>query len=184
MTEARAAAARWPSEAAVRLDRPRQRTVGYLPGQHDAQRRIDIARRAYVALEQQIEQIHAAAQNDINQIRQQQAIAVWHISHTGCTVAQISELLEIPQADTWQLLSAERAAAAHPTDDTAFPRTNPPGQQQPPAPYPTPPDVPSAQQRIRSGVTVHHHSMECRRVPAIPHAAPGARQRTTQRPTA
>jgi hypothetical protein len=177
MTEARAGAARRPSEAAVRLDRPRQRTVGYLQGQHDAERRIDTARRAYVALAQQIEQIRAAAQNDINQIRQQQAIAVWQLSRTGCTVAQISELLEIPLADTWQLLSAERAAAAHATDDRAVPRTHPPDQQQPPAPYPAPPDLPSAHQRIRSGVNVHHPSMECRRVPAIPHGATGARQR-------
>jgi hypothetical protein len=94
MTEARAAAARRrirrPPEAAVRLDRPHQRNVNYLQAQQDAERRIETARRAYVALEQQIEQIHAAAQNDINQIRQQQAIAVWQISHTGRTVAQIS----------------------------------------------------------------------------------------------
>ena len=181
MTEARAAAARRrirrPSEAAVRLDRPRQRTVDDLQAQQDAERRIETARRAYVALAQQIEQIYAAAQNAINQIRQQQAIAMWQISHTGCTVAQISELLGIPQADTWQLLSAERAAAAHATDDRVFPRINPPDQQQPPAPYPAPPDVPSAQQRIRSRVDVHHHGTECRRVPAIPHGAAGARER-------
>jgi hypothetical protein len=146
MTEARAAAARRrirrPTEAAVELDRPRQRNVDYLQAQQDADRRIETARRAYVALEQQIEQIHAAAHNDINQIRQQQAIAVWQMSHTGRTVAQISELLEIPQADTWQLLSAGRTGAAHATDDRPFHRTNPPNQQQPPAPHPTPPDMP------------------------------------------
>jgi hypothetical protein len=140
MTEARAAAARQrvrrPSEAVVRLDRPRQRTVDYLQGQQDADRRIETARRAYVALEQHIEQIHAAAHNDINQIRQQQAIAVWQMSLAGRTVPQIAELLAIPQADAWQLLSAGRSAAAHATDDRLFHRTHSPDPQQPPAPHP------------------------------------------------
>src|SRR5205085_453691 len=100
---------------------------------------------------------HAAAQNDINQIRQQQAIAMWQMSLAGRTVAQISVLLEIPQADTWQLLSAGRTAAAHATDDRVFHRTSPPDPPPPRAPYPAPPDTPSAQQRIRCGVDVHQH---------------------------
>jgi len=97
MTEARPAAARRPTEAAASLDRLRQRNVDYLRPQPDAQRRIDTALHAYVALEQQIEQIHTAARNDINQIRQQQAIAVWQMSQTGRTVQQIAELLDIPR---------------------------------------------------------------------------------------
>src|SRR5436305_978772 len=171
MTEARAGAARRrlrrPTEAAVRLDRPRQRTVDDLRAQPDAERRIETARRAYVALEQQIEQIHAAAQNDINQIRQQQAIAMWQMSLAGRTVAQISELLEIPQADTWQLLSAGRTAAAHATDDRPSHSTNPPDQQQPPAPHPQPasPGMPSGQQRILSWVDAHQHGTDPRLVP-------------------
>ncbi|MBV8996712.1 MAG: hypothetical protein JO287_24090 [Pseudonocardiales bacterium] len=161
MTEARAGAARRglrrPTEAAVRLDRPRQRTVDDLQGQPDAERWIETARRAYVALAQQIEQVHAAAQDDVDQIRQQQAIAVWQMSLASRTVVQISELLAISQADTWQLLSAGRSAAAHATDDRVFLRTNSPDPPQPPAPYPAPPDTPSAHQRIRSGVDGHHH---------------------------
>jgi hypothetical protein len=134
----------------VRLDRSRQRNVDQLQAQRVAERRIETARHAYVALEQQIEQVRAAAHNDIEQVRQQQAIAVWQVSQTGRTVPQISELLEIPQADTWQLLSAGRTAAAHATDDRLFHRTNPPDQQQPPAPHPqpAPPDMPSAEPRI------------------------------------
>jgi hypothetical protein len=153
MTEARAAAARRrarrPTEAAVRLDRPRKLNVDYLQAQRDAERRIETALHAYAALERQIEQIHAAAQHDINQILQQQALAVRQISHTGRTVQQISELLGIPQADTWQLLSAGRTAAAHATDDRLSHSTNPPDQQQPPPPHPqpAPPDMPSEQQR-------------------------------------
>jgi hypothetical protein len=173
MTEARAGAARQrvrrPSEAAVRLDRARQRNVDYLQGQQDAERRSETARRAYVALEQQIEQIHAAAHNDINQIRQQQAIAVWQMSLAGRTVPQISQLLAIPQADAWQLLSAGRTAAAHATDDRHFHRTHPPDQQQPPAPHPAPPDMPSAQQRILSWVDAHQHDTDRRVIPAITH---------------
>jgi hypothetical protein len=148
MTEARATAARRrarrPTEAAVRLDRPCKPNVDYLQAHRDAERRIETALHAYVALEQQIEQIHAAAQHDINQIRQQQALAVWQISHTGRTVQQISELLGIPPADTWQLLSAGRTAAAHATDDRLSHSTTPPDQQQPPPPHPqpAPPDMP------------------------------------------
>ncbi len=119
MTEARAAAkrrrARQPTEAAVRLDRPRRRNVDYLQAQRDAERRIETALHAYLALEQQIEQVRVAAQNDIKQIRLRQAIAVWQISHVGHTVQQISELLEIPQKDTRRLLSAGQIAAHQPT---------------------------------------------------------------------
>jgi len=180
MTEARAGAARQglrrPPEAATRLDRPRQHNIDDLPGLHDADRRIETARRAYVALAQQIEHIYAAAQNDITQIRQQQAIAVWQMSHTGRTVAQISELLGIPQADAWQLLSAGRIAAAHATDDRLVHRTNPPDHEQPPAPHPAPPDMPSAQ-RVLSWVDVPHHGTGPRLVSAIPHGAAGAHQR-------
>jgi hypothetical protein len=173
MTEAHAAAARRrirrPTEAAVRLDRSRMRNVNYLPAQRDAQRRIHTALHAYVALEQQIEQVRAAAQHDINRIRQQQAIAVWQMSRTGCTVQQISELLELSQADTWQLLSVGRSAPAHATDDRLGHHTNPPPQQQPPAPHPqpAPADMPAEQHRTRNGVNVDPHGMDRRLVPAI-----------------
>jgi hypothetical protein len=162
MTEVRVAAKHRPArrlpEAAVRLDRPRKRNVDYLQAQRDAQRRIETALQAYVALEQQIEQIRAAAQSHITQIRQQQAIAVWHMSHVGRTVQQISELLEIPQKDTRWLLSAGRTAAAHQptrqsTDDRPSHCTNPPDQQQPPAPHSQSalPDMPSENNGSRAG---------------------------------
>jgi hypothetical protein len=175
VTEARAAAAprraRRRTEATVRPDRPRQHNLDYPQAQRDAQRRIDTLLHAYVALEQRIEQIHTAAQNDINQIRQQQAIAVWQISHTGRTVQQISKLLEIPQADTGQLLSTGRTAAAHTTDDRPSPSTNPPDQQQSPAPHPqpTPPTMPSEEQQILSWVAAHQHGTNPRLVPASTH---------------
>ena len=185
MTEARPAAARRPTEAAASLDRLRQRNVDYLRPQPDAQRRIDTALHAYVALEQQIEQIHTAARNDINQIRQQQAIAVWQMSQTGRTVQQIAELLDIPQADTWQLLSAGRIAAAYATDDQPSHHTNPPDQQQPRPRHPTPPDRPSEQQQIPSWVAAHQHGMNPRVVPATSatvhinrHAAPDGTTQT------
>jgi hypothetical protein len=162
MTEARVAAkrrpARRPTEAAVRLDRPRKRNVDHLQAQRNAERRIETALQAYVTLEQQVEQIRAAAQNHIKLIRQQQAIAVWHMSHADRTVQQISELLEIPQKDTRRLLSAGRTAAAYqptlqPTDDRPSNCTNPPDQQQPPAPHSQSalPDMPSENNGSRAG---------------------------------
>jgi hypothetical protein len=96
---------------------------------------------------------------------------VWQISHTGRTVQQISKLLDIPQADTWQLLSAWRTAAAHATDDRPSHSTNPPDQQQAPAPHPQPasPDMPSEEQQILSWVAAHQHGTDPRLVPAITH---------------
>jgi hypothetical protein len=162
MTEARVAAkhrpARRPPEAALRLDRPRKRNVDHLQAQRDTERRIETALQAYVALEQQIEQTRAAAQNHITQIRQQQAIAVWHMSHAGHTVQQISELLEITQKDTRWLLSAGRTAAAHqptlqPTDDRPSNCANPSDQQQLPAPHwqSALPNMPSENNGSRAG---------------------------------
>jgi hypothetical protein len=169
------------SGAAVRPDRPQQRNLDYLQPQRDAQRRIKTALHAYVALEQQIEQIHTAAHNDINQIRQQQAIVVWQISHTGRTVQQIAELLDISQADTWQLLSTGRTAAAHATDNRPSPSTNPPDQQQPPPPpphpWPAPPDMPSKEQRIPSRAAAHQHRTDPDLIPPITHRSGGARKR-------
>jgi hypothetical protein len=164
MTEARAAAQR-------RLDGPRQRNVDYLQAQRDAERRIETALHAYVALEQQIEQVRAAAQNDINQIRQQQAIAVWQISLAGHPVQQISKLLEISQKDTRQLLTAGRTAAAQPTDERPSHSTNPPDQQEPPTPHPQPAplNMSSAEQRMLSSVDVHQHGTDPRLIPAITH---------------
>jgi hypothetical protein len=169
MTEARVAAqhrpARRPTEAALRLDRPRTRNVDHLQAQRDAQRRIETAVQAYVAGEQQIEQIRAAAQNHITQIRQQQAIAVWHISHAGRTVQQISELLEIAQKDTQRLLSAGWTAAAHqptlqPTDDRPSDCTNSPDQQQPPGSHwqSALPDMPSENNESRVWVDAQQHA--------------------------
>lgn len=153
MTEARAAAAyriRRPTEAAC--DGIGRACATSTTSRHSEtlQRRIETALHAYVALEQRIEQVRAAAEHDINRIRQQQAIAVWQMSRAGRTVPQISELLEISQADAWQLLSAGRSAAARAAEDRFFHRTNPPDQQQPPAPHPqpAPPDMPSAEPRI------------------------------------
>ena len=172
MTEAHA-------EAAVRPDRSRQRNVDERQPPRDAQRRIDTARHAYVALEQRIEQIHTAARNDINQIRRQQAIVVWQMSHTGCTVQQIAELLDISPADAWQLLSAGGTAAAHATADRPSHRTNPPGQQQPPPPHPwpAPPEVPSAEQRSLSWAAAHQHRTDPHLVPPITHHRGGGGKR-------
>ena len=136
MTEARAAAAhriRRPIEAACDWIGRACATSTTSRYSETLKRRIETALHAYLTLEQRIVQVRAAAEHDINRIRQQQAIAVWQMSRAGRTVPQISELLEISQADAWQLLSAGRSAAAHATDDRVFHRTNPPNQQQPPA---------------------------------------------------
>jgi hypothetical protein len=104
---------------------------------------------------------------------------VWQISHTGRTVQQIAELLDISQADTWQLLSAGRTAAAHATDDRPSHSTNPPDQQKPPPPHPwpAPPDMPSEEQRIPSWAAAHQHRTDPRLVPPITHRSGGARKR-------
>lgn len=59
-------------------------------------RRVEQARDDKIAtLERRIEQIGTAAHTETEQIRQRQAIAVWHISDAGRTLDQIAELLEI-----------------------------------------------------------------------------------------
>ena len=131
MTEARAAAAyriRRPTEAACDWIGRACATSTTSRYSETLKRRIETALHAYLTLEQRLVQVRAAAEHDINRIRQQQAIAVWQMSRAGRTVQQISELLKIYQADTWQLLSAGRSAAAHATDDRRRAQTPvPPG---------------------------------------------------------
>ena len=126
MTEARAAAAyriRRPTEAACDWIGRACATSTTSRYSETLKRRIETALHAYLTLEQRLEQVRAAAEHDINRIRQQQAIAVWQMSRAGRTVPQISELLEISQADAWQLLSAGRSAAAHATDNRRWAQT-------------------------------------------------------------
>lgn len=121
--------ARRPTEAAARLERLRQRNAEQLEAQREAERRVETALKAYVdadvsinaverdrdekvaGLNQQIEQARAATQMKIEQIRRQQADAVWQLSDTGRTVEQIAELLELPQKEARRLLAAGRKAA-------------------------------------------------------------------------
>jgi hypothetical protein len=199
MTEDRVGAqrrrVRRPTEAAARLERLRKRNADQLRAQRDAERRIESALQAYVDaevsvggveqtrdgkianLEQQIEQVRAAAQEEIEQIRLQQAVAVWQISDAGRTVQQISELLEIPQKDTRQLLSTGRTAAAYqaapePTHDRPADGPNPHEPQQPPTPHAqqAAPELPS-EQRILSGVDAHQHGPNPGFVPAVLHGS-------------
>src|SRR5918997_2752345 len=114
--------ARRPTEAAARLQRLRQRNADQLEAQREAERRIETALKVYVdadvsitaverardekvaGLGQQIEQAREAAQDRIEQIQAQQAVAVWQLNGAGRTVEQIAELLEMPQKETRRLL--------------------------------------------------------------------------------
>lgn len=147
-TVAKRRRARRPTEAAARLDRLRQRNAAQLETQREAERRVETALQAYVdadvsigaverarddkvaGLEREIEQARAAAQLEIEQIRAQQAVAAWQINEAGRTAEQISELLELPQKETRQLLRLGRTMANTTVTDrnsTAVPA----GQQQP-----------------------------------------------------
>lgn len=173
--------ARLPTEAAARLQRLRKRNADQLEAQREAERRIEAALKVYVdadvsistverardekvaGLEQQIEQAREAAQERIEQIRAQQAVAVWQLNAAGRTVEQIAELLEVSQKDTRRLLSAGRkaadldAVAAPDNSSTPSNRAVPvdgrePAQQQPP---PMPAEAASVEQRNLRRVDCH-----------------------------
>jgi hypothetical protein len=132
--------ARRPTEVAARLERLRQRNADQLEAQREAERRIETALKAYVdadvsisavarardekvaGLERQIEQAREVAQDRIEQIRAQQALAVWQLNGAGRTVEQIAELLEMPQKETRRLLSVGRSVAE--SDPAAAPGKN------------------------------------------------------------
>jgi transcription initiation factor TFIIIB Brf1 subunit/transcription initiation factor TFIIB len=121
--------ARRPTEAAARLDRLRKRNADQLEAQREAERRVESALQAYVdadisisaveqtrdekvsGLERQIELARTSAQEEIEQIRARQAMAVWQINDAGRTLEQITELLELPEKEARRLLRVGRATA-------------------------------------------------------------------------
>ena len=121
--------ARRPTEVAARLQRLRKRNADQLAtqeaerqGDREAERRVRTALKAYAKadvsiraverhrdekaanLVQQIKLAREVAQRKIDQLRQQQAMAVWQIRDAGRTVDQIAELLELPLQEARRLL--------------------------------------------------------------------------------
>jgi hypothetical protein len=191
MSEDRTAAtrrrARRPTEAAARLDRLRKRNADQLEAQRDAERRIETALKNYVDLdvsisvveqerdekvsdlERQIEQAREAARLKVEQLRVQQAIAVWQLNSAGRTVEQIAELLEMPQKEARRLVSAGRTAAkperTDASDETTTPSVGaaaadqqPPTQQPPPAPPEAGVARTTGSERDRYSVTQPEHA--------------------------
>lgn len=183
--------ARRPTEAAARLTRLRKRNTDQQEAQREAERRIETALTAYVdadvsitavgqdrddkvaGLERQLEQVRTAAQVKIEQIRQQQALAVWHISDAGRTLEQIAELLEVSHKDARQLLSVGRTAAA--SDAATAPgRRSKPANDTAPADPPSPAEQQpsqgaggSVEQRELGGVDGHQNPPDARLVPTV-----------------
>jgi DNA repair exonuclease SbcCD ATPase subunit len=180
--------ARRPTEATARLERLRKRNADQLEAQREAERRIETALQAYVdaevsiteverdrdeeiaSLEEQIAQARAAAQGKIDQIRAEQAAAVWHIGDAGRTVEQIADLLEMPQKDARRLLSAGRRAAesdrtapSGKTGEAAATSPEQPIQQLPPAQ----PEAAPSEQRDLSGIDGQQNSTNALLVPAV-----------------
>lgn len=182
--------ARRPTEVAARLERLRQRNAEQLEAQREAERRIETALKAYVeadvsihtverdrdekfaALERQTEQVREAALEKVEQIRAQQAIAVWQLNTAGRTVEQIAELLEVSQKDTRRLLSAGRAATQ--SDPVAAPgeSSTPSGNADPaeqPALQASPmPAGAASEQRDLGGVDGHQDGADAILVPSVP----------------
>ncbi|MGH3523389.1 MAG: hypothetical protein ACRDU4_11340, partial [Mycobacterium sp.] len=181
--------ARRPTEAAARLTRLRKRNTDQLEAQRDAERRVETALTAYVdadvsitaveqdrddkvaGLERQLEQVRTAAQVKIDQIHQQQAIAVWHISDAGRTLEQIAELLEVSHKDARQLLSVGRtavdSAAATAPDQRSKPAndTAPAGPPSPAEPQHSQEAGGSVEQRELGGIDGHQNPPDARLVP-------------------
>ncbi|MGH3811784.1 MAG: hypothetical protein ACRDUV_04925 [Pseudonocardiaceae bacterium] len=188
--------ARRPTEAAARLERLRKRNTDQLEAQREAERRIEAALKAYVdadvsisaveqdqddkvvGFERQITQTRTTAGAKIEEIRQQQAVAVWHISDAGRTVEQIAELLEMSQKDARRLLSIGRTAAdsdvtgrgSKPANSTAPADPRQPAEQQPSAGVQA-----SVEQRDLSRIDGHQDLADARLVPTV---ADGSGQRT------
>jgi nuclear transport factor 2 (NTF2) superfamily protein len=120
------------TEVATRLTQLRNRNTDQLTAQRHAKRRVDreaerrvkTALKAYATAEvairavergrddkaaslvQQIKRTREAAQVKIEQLRQQQVMAMWQLSDAGRTAEQIAELLELPLTETHRLLGA------------------------------------------------------------------------------
>lgn len=187
--------ARRPTEAAARLDRLRKRNADQLEAQREAERRIEAALKVYVdadvsisaverardekatGLEKQIEQARDAAQERIEQIRAQQAVAVWQLNAAGRTVEQIAELLEVSQKEARRLLSAGRTAAeldpvtASGNSNSSTPSGNaaPADQQQPAQQQPSPVSAGvESEQRDLPGIDGHQNGADPTLVPSVP----------------
>lgn len=118
------------AEVAARQERLRKRNADQLAAQEteqrsdrDVERRVKTALKAYAKadvsiraveqnrderaanLVQQIKLAREVAQRKIDQLRQQQAMAVWQIRDAGRTVDQIAELLELPLPEAHRLLA-------------------------------------------------------------------------------
>lgn len=183
---------RRPTEVAARLERLRQRNAVQLEAQREAERRIEAALKAYVdadvsvsaverdrdekvtTLHRQIEQASEAARVKVEQIRAQQAVAVWQLNTAGRTVEQIAELLEVSQKEARRLLSTGRTAA-EPEPVTAQGKSSArsdnaaPADQQHPAqqqPSPVPAEV-ASEQRDLPGVDGHQNGADAL-VPSVP----------------
>jgi hypothetical protein len=125
-------------------------------------------------LEQQIEQAREIAQERIEQIRAQQAVAVWQLNGAGRTVEQIAELLEMPQKDTRRLLSAGRSAAESEPATTPGNNSSPAGNnaasahRQQPAQRPAPiPAGAVSEQRDLSGIDAQQDGPNAALVPTV-----------------
>ncbi|MGH4009674.1 MAG: hypothetical protein ACRDTH_16245 [Pseudonocardiaceae bacterium] len=185
--------ARLPTEAAARLQRLRKRNADQLEAQREAERRIEAALKVYVdadvsisvierardekvaGLERQIEQAREAAQERIEQIRAQQAVAVWQLNAAGRTVEQIAELLEVSQKEARRLLSAGRTAAESDPiaaqDKSSTPSGNaaPADQQQPAQQQPSPVSAGvESEQRDLPGIDGHQDGADAILVPSVP----------------
>lgn len=172
-TAAKRRRARRPTEAAARLDRLRKRNADQLEAQREAERRVESALQAYVDadisisvveqardekvrdLERQIELARTAAQEEIEQIRARQAMAVWQINDAGRTLEQISELLELPEKETRRLLRVGRTTANTDTGDHNHDSAPAVQQQQP------------SEQRDLSGIDAEQDSPDTLLVPAV-----------------
>lgn len=183
--------ARRPTEAAARLERLRQRNADQLEAQREAERRIETALKSYVDadvsisaiehdrddkitnLERQIEQARVAAQVKIEEIRAQQAMAVWHISDAGRTVEQIAELLEVPHKEARRLLYTGRTAANPGVVITTGPPSNPSDNTDPTDPHQSAEQQPaetvaaSVEQRDLSGIDSHQDGADTSLVPPV-----------------
>lgn len=128
--------ARRLTEVATRWAQLRHRNADQLAAQQhatprvdrEAERRVKTALKSYAKAEvavraverdrddkaaslvQQIKQTREAAQVKIEQLRQQQVMAMWQIRDAGRTAEQIADLLELPLTLTRQLLGG-----GHPT---------------------------------------------------------------------
>lgn len=185
--------ARRPTEVAARLERLRKRNADQLEAQREAERRIEAALKVYVdadvsissveqvrdekvaGLERQIEQAREAAQERVEQIRAQQAVAVWQLNDAGRTVEQIAELLEVSQKETRRLLSAGRTVgesdpvaapgkSSTPSGNNAAPAD---GQQSVQQPSPMPAGA-ASEQRDLAGVDGHQNGANATLVPSVP----------------